>query len=253
MSKEARTTTSQTLDPRSERYVGAGRDIAIGGLNDVLNAEGSFFVGPETRSPAELMAPFANPYNAQVIDAVRGEYDLLRDQARTGVSQGATAAGGAALHGGSRAGVAEGVRLGEIDRAQAGQVAGLLSDSFWKSLDAGMGFADRNRMLEQQRLQEPLFRRQAALDLFERGRGPVGYTSENVERGSTAGTLGGLALTGIGLATGNPAAAAGGASRLFSGGSAANTPAFTEPLFPRTAGPGVGLRANQPGLHPLWR
>lgn len=162
--------------------------------------QGSFFAGPETRSIAELTNPFLNPFTQQVTDATRREFDVLRGQASRSSDQAATEAG---AFGGSRQAVLEGTRLGELDRAQASQIANLNRQGFQTALSAGLPFAAQQRSAMQQLLQEPLFRQGQALNFLGAGLGPTAFgTSEQIFQPGNpgAGFLGG-ASTGAGIGT----------------------------------------------------
>src|SRR5690606_27342516 len=127
----------------------------------------------------------------------------LRGQAQMATQQAATQAG---AFGGSRHGVAEGVRLGELDRAQASQIAGLLHSGYQQALGQGVAFAEHQRQLQQQQLQEPLFRQQLALGFQNMGMGPVGTTttstvdtpSNRLGSAASGAALGSALLPGVG-------------------------------------------------------
>ncbi len=85
---------------------------------------------------------FMNPYQQQVLNSVGGDYDRLRSQASMQSNQAATQAG---AFGGSRHGVTEGARLGELDSAQASTMAQLRQGGFNEAMGragqaANLGF-----------------------------------------------------------------------------------------------------------------
>jgi len=210
MGKDKTQTTTQTLDPSSQRFVDQMRSQAQGSSNAIQNM-GPLFAGADQRSIQEQMAPFMNPYIQQVIGGLGEQFDTLRAGARTQGSQAATAAG---AFNSSRHGVAEGVRLGEIDRAQGQQVGGLLSNQFNSALSTGLQHSEYQRALRERQLQEPLFRRQMQQQFMQGGLGPTGGTSTSVQPGNLMGDIAGAGL--IGLSMMNPAA--GIAAGAFGGG-----------------------------------
>lgn len=199
----SKTTGMQTLDSGSQGYVDQMRQYGQG-AGALINAGGSYFTGPQTMSIGEQISPFMNPYMGNVIGALGNEYDHLRDQAGMRTNQAATAAG---AFGGSRHGIAEGVRMGELDRAQMSQTAGLLQSGYQNAMNAALPYWEQQRQLQEQQLQEPFWRYQQGLGMMNLGMGPVGWntTSSSKQRESspsTMGTLGGMAVTGLGLASG---------------------------------------------------
>jgi hypothetical protein len=208
------TTQTTTLDPRSERFLqsmrGTARSAAATALGDPNK---SFFTGQFTQTPEEMASPFFNPFQERVVGGVQSAFDRLRDQSATNVSQAATAGG---AFGGSRHGVAQGIRAGELDRAEGQQIGGLLQSGFQNALGMGLNFAERQRQLREQQLQEPLFRQQNALNFMNLGMGPVGQTQTLTEPGGSplGGALGGAQ---IGSAFGPWGALAGGGLGLLGG------------------------------------
>lgn len=170
-------------DPNRPQFVGAGA-AGVGG-----QTPDSFFTGPQQQSVEQQIQPFLNPYMDQVIGGVNQQFDRLRGQAQAGVNQAATQAG---AFGGARHGVAQGVRLGEIDRAEGQQVGQLLGSGFRNAVSQGIPYAEQQRQLRQQQLQEPLFRQQQALGFLGTGLGgPSGQTSASQLPGGSV--LGGAA------------------------------------------------------------
>jgi hypothetical protein len=84
---------------------------------------GARALGGDQASINQLM----NPYQQQVLDAVSADYDRQRARASVEASDAATKAG---AFGGSRHGVMEGTRLGELDHSQLGTMAGLRAQGF---------------------------------------------------------------------------------------------------------------------------
>lgn len=156
-----------------------------------------------------------NPYLNNVVDATRGDYDNLRARTSQGINDQATAA---RAFGGSRHGVAEGVALGEVGRAEGSTLAGLRYQGFNDAMGragslANLGmqangelanFGDYRRRLAESN--DPALRRLAILQ------GAAGLpsgttTSQPVYQNRGAGFLGGAATgAGIGgqLSGGNP-------------------------------------------------
>jgi hypothetical protein len=208
MGKKKKQTVVQTADPKSQKYIDATRGYGDQAANVAMQGPaggGSWFTGPLQQTPAEMAQPFMNPYQDQVIAGVRGEFDHLRAKAGMGTDQAATQAG---AFGGSRHGVATGTRMGELDRAQASQIGGLLYQGHQNSMTQGMQFAEHQRQLQQQQLQDPLFRQQTALNFRNLGMGPVGSsTTQTTPSNPMGGAMSGAALgtaimPGIGTAVG---------------------------------------------------
>jgi hypothetical protein len=181
------------LDPQSNLYVNQMRNHArdasqqIGGLN--------FATGPQQLTPGQMAEPFMNPYMSQVIDATRGEYDHMRGQALTSANQQATQAG---AFGGSRHGIMAGARLGEIDRAQGSQIAGMLQGGYQSALGMGMQHAESQRMLQLQQQLEPYLRMQAQQQMLSGGMGPTGNVTSTQGAGpNRAGMAAGGAMAGF--------------------------------------------------------
>lgn len=209
-------TNTQTLDPQSQAFVNAMRQQAQTGAGAILNG-GPLFTGPIQQTPGEMAQGFMSPYIANVIGGLRGEFDHLRSQALTGSNQQATQAG---AFGGSRAAIMAGARMGELDRAQASQVAGLLNSGFQNAMGQGLDFAKYQQGLAQQAAMEPLFRQQQAMQLMNMGMGPVGFnttsTTTQPRQGNFLGGAAGGALTalGAGLTGGVPLAIGAGLGAL---------------------------------------
>ena len=188
MSKGGKKETVQTPDWASQQYINQMRAQGQQGAAVALDPNQSFFTGPMTQTPGEMAQAFMNPYQQNVIDGVRGEFDHLRNQAGMQAGQQATQAG---AFGGSRHGVMEGARLGELDRAQASQIGGLLYGGHQNAMQQGLGFAEHQRQLQEQQMQEPLFRQQQAQNFMNLGLGPTGtQTTEKTSGGGLMGLLG---------------------------------------------------------------
>jgi hypothetical protein len=187
------TVTTQQLDPSSRHYVERMRNWAVPGARSVMDQPGSFFAGPDQRSIAEQAAPFMNPYQQQVIDATRGEFDHMRAQAMQGVNAQATQAG---AFGGSRHGVMAGTRLGELDRAQGQQIGNMLHQGWNQSVQQGLGYSEYQRSLRERQMQEPIFRQQTGLSLLNLGMGPVGMQQATQMPSNRFGSIAGGATAG---------------------------------------------------------
>lgn len=225
------TTQTQTFDPATQRHIDRMRRGGAAGSGVALNQPGSFFTGPNTQSIQDIIAPFLNPYQDQVIGGINQQFDRSRGLATVAGNQAATAAG---AFNSSRHGVAEGVRLGEIDAAEAQQVGGFLSDQFNTAVNQGIGYNQYQNSLMQQKLQEPLFRQQMSQQLLQGSLGPTSGSVESRQKGSVFGDLMGLGTMAVGAFTGNPGLMAGGA-QMGGGGGAPMGGQF--PTFPG-GGPG---------------
>jgi hypothetical protein len=206
-SRNRQTTMTQGIDPASQRYVGQMRQQAMQGVGAATGTPGQFFLGSDA---AGSIQDHMNPYIQGVIDPMRAEFDLLRGQANVDVNQQAVGAG---AFGGSRHGIAAGQRLGEIDRAQAGQVAQLMHGGFQQAQQA----REHERQLLERQAMEPLFRQQQALQFMQGGLGPTGQTVTQTMPGqSIFGSAAGGAMTGFGIG-GPKGALIGGGLGLLSG------------------------------------
>lgn len=201
-------TTTTAPDPASQAYIQQMRGMAGGAANVATQGPqggGSWMTGPI--SPDQIQQAMS-PYLQNVIGGVRGEFDHLRSQAGMQTGQDATMAG---AFGGSRHGVAEGVRMGELDRAQTSQIGGLLNQGYGQAL----GFAEHQRGLQERQLQEPLWRQQQGLQMMNMGMGPVGQTQTTPMQSNKWGAALGGATAGS--AFGPWGAAAGGLGGLLFG------------------------------------
>jgi hypothetical protein len=218
MGKDKRQTTTQTLDPSSQGYVNGMRGAGRAASDYVMNAPGTFIPGTN-QSIDEILKPFMDPYMGQVIGGVRGEFDHLRSMARRGTTDAAIQSG---AYNGGRHGVAEGVRLGELDRAQTSQISGLLSSGFQNAMSNGLAYSEYQRALRERQAQEGIMRRQVSAQFLTGGMGPVGSESTQVQRGNIWADLAGAGLIGLGFMGGGPAGAA--AAATAGGG-----PSFSNP------------------------
>lgn len=187
--KKTTTSTSTGLDTQSQAYVDAMRKYGLQ-AGELINKEGSYFTGPQTMSIEDQVTPFMNPYIQNVINSTRGEFDHLRGLAAKDASSGATMAG---AWGGSRHGVAEGVRLGELDRAQGSTVAGLLQSGYQDAANRAIPYWEQQRQLKEQQLQEPFWRQQMGLGSMNMGMGPTGWNTNQTSRESGGSVLGNVA------------------------------------------------------------
>lgn len=205
-------TVTQTPDAASQGYINQLRALGQNGAGAAMTA-GPFFTGPQMQSVGDQAAAFMNPYTQNVVGAVQGQYDQLRGQAATDANQQATQQG---AFGGSRAALMQGARLGQLDQGQASTIAGLLQGGYQNALTMGTQYAEHQRQLQEQLMQEPLFRAQNALNFANLGLGPVGSTTiQQMPRNVLGGAAGG-AMAGAGV--GGPLGAAiGGGIGLLSG------------------------------------
>ena len=247
MSKASTQTTQQTqgLDPQSQAFVDQMRQQAQGAANVATGTPGSFVAGPDTRSIADQIAPFMNPYMNEVIGGVRGQFDAARGQAGRDAAQRATAAG---AFGGSRAAVERGARMGALDVGEASQIGGLLSSGFQNAMTQGLQFSEYQRALRERAAREPLFRQQMAQQFLGQGLGPVGMTdtTSQTQQGSTLGSVLGLAGTIGGAMLGGPAGASTG-GQLGGQLGGFNPPQFL-PSYGSPSGIGMSAGATGPSV-----
>jgi hypothetical protein len=209
-------------DPRTMQALGQ-----IGQLGGLAGLGGAALGG----DPAALQR-FMNPYQQNVIDQVGSQYDTLRAQANRESNDMATQAG---AFGGSRHGIMQGARLGQLDQGQAATMAGLQQQGFMNAQNQagiaanfGMGAlgqqmagGDYMRQIEQQRLgaQRQAFDEKQNwgvrnLDILRSGLSGTPYgqsqstpTSSNALAGMAGGALTGFQVggplgAGIGAAAG---------------------------------------------------
>ena len=152
-------------------YTRGTRDMASGQADQILNNPGSYFLGPDGRSISDQAAQFHNPYQNQVIEGIRSEYDHLRGQAGLNQAAGSTLAG---AFGGDRHQLQLGAAMGELGRGQAQQVGNLLHNNWTDSVDRGLQYSEYERALRERQAQEPIYRAQTAVGLRNAGAGPMG-------------------------------------------------------------------------------
>ena len=201
------TTATSAPDAASAPYIQQMRQFAMNAAGGM--PAGSLFTGGIT--PEQISAAMS-PFMGNVISGVRGEFDQMRQGAQMATDQAATQAG---AFGGSRHAIAQGARLGELDRAQASQIANLLQSGYGQAVN----LAQHNQALEQQKLMEPIFRAQTGLGFLNAGMGPVGMNSTSVQTQPTNKNVMGSALGGasVGAAFGPWGALAGGGLGLLGG------------------------------------
>lgn len=221
---------SQMLDPSSQAYVDWQRGVAQQGVNAAQGAPnladmyrvlggmgsggggGGFGGGvPNVGMFTDSVKQFMNPYIQNVVDATKGEFGAMRDQATTDANAMATRAG---AFGGSRAAAYLGARQGELDRAQGSQIAGLLSGGYDKASDnafnminaqsnaasaggAGAAAANANDLARAQfmfnaydrinQISDPLNRYSGMLGLANAGMGPTGWNQNTSTSGNERG------------------------------------------------------------------
>jgi hypothetical protein len=182
-----KTNQTSAVDPATAAYVQQVRNMALGMAGGGQQQQYTGLFRPDPRpsgvmgmDPGQLASQYMNPYQQQVIDATRGEYDHLRGQASMASDQAATQAG---AFGGSRHGIMEGARLGEIDRAQGSTIADLLASGYNNALGFGQN------------------QQQMGMNFLNMGMGPLGMTSNSTEKGSANPVMDllGLGLTGYGM------------------------------------------------------
>lgn len=123
---------------------GGAVPTSVGGAQDyytgaqTYGAQGNAALGGDAAAAAKYM----NPYQSQVLDAMTAQFGVQNKMTENQMNDAATRAG---AFGGSRHGIATGVALGENQRNQAAQYAGLLNSGFESAMgragqQAGMGF-----------------------------------------------------------------------------------------------------------------
>lgn len=113
----------------ANNYVAPGADPATtAALGNLQGAAGGFNLGMNALSgdPA-AMAQLMNPYTQQVINQMNAQYGKLANQSLNAVNDQATQAG---AFGGSRAAVAQGTALGQLNANQAAMQAQLLQSGY---------------------------------------------------------------------------------------------------------------------------
>lgn len=151
------------VDAASQAYIDQMRQQALGSLGGI--SASNFYASPDQINA--ITQQIQNPYTQQVLGGIGQEYDRLRQQAAVDTAQGATLAG---AYGGSRHGVAEGERLGALDRAQTQQQGQVLSDSYNRALSMAAPIA-------QQQAGAPVSAMQAQQQILQGGLGPTGTST----------------------------------------------------------------------------
>lgn len=169
----------------------AGPSPLVGGATDYnsglmkAGATGAAALGGDASATQQLM----NPYQQQVIDAMRAQAGVTNQQGMNTISDAATRAG---AFGGSRQGVATGTMLAQNSRDLNSNIGGLLSTGFDNAMtraanSAGLGFnaAGANANLGMGGVGSP---QQWLLNMLNQAyKGPMGSTSSGTTTGTYAG------------------------------------------------------------------
>lgn len=168
MSKGGQTTaTVPRMNPADQAYIRRMREHAMGAGQALA---GPLTTGPLTQTPEQMAAAFMNPFEQQVIGGMRGQFDAARARALADARMQATLAG---AFGGSRDDVFAATRLGELDRTEASQIGDLLFRGYDQAMTRGLEFAEHQRRLEQERMQEPMMRHRFQQEAMQQGMGPM--------------------------------------------------------------------------------
>lgn len=158
---------------------------------------GSWFEGEQKQSIGDQVSPFMNPYIDKVVGAVNTQFDHLRSGARNDTKQQATLAG---AYGGTRHGVAEGVRMSALDRTQMGILGDLYKGGYDNALTQGVDYAEQQRLRREQVRQEPIWKQEQAQRMLNFGMGSTGTNTTTIAPGPSAfGQAVGAAQAGMGL------------------------------------------------------
>lgn len=180
------------------RAAGGQMPTQIGGAQDYYGgATAAGRTGIDALSGnADAAAKFMNPYQLQVLDQMTKQFGVQNQMTERQMNDAATRAG---AFGGSRHGVATGVALGENQRNQAAQYAGLLNSGFEGAMGragqvAGMGFdaAGAGATLGAQYGSPDLWRMEA----LRRGFSGMPYGQTYSGRGNTTGYTAGYSIPG---------------------------------------------------------
>ena len=166
--------TTTGPDRRSQDYIDRGRGYGQDAYNTALNNPNPFFHGPSNMSIGDQAAPFFNPFQDEVIGSIRDEFNFLRGQAGLDADTAAISQG---AFGGSRAAAERGARFGELDRGQTRQIGDLRYRGYQDAVTQGLQYQEYLRNLRERQAQEPLYRHQAANQLYWGGLGPVGQST----------------------------------------------------------------------------
>jgi len=193
---------SQTtnVDPATQAFI--EQFLRPGGirLSNAAVGIGAGIPGLDPSFGPESFRPFLNPFLEQVLGASNREFDEAEARARQAARIESTLSGTGR---GSGAGVLEGTRLGEIDRARASASAGIFSQGF-----------DRASGLALNRSQNDLNRLLASQGILAGSIGPHGTvtSSDNgagtLERLLAGGASGALFGAGLQTPAGDPASGA---------------------------------------------
>jgi len=157
--KEGSTLDPQTQAFRKQIYDQANKAAGasgggVAGTNPYLDQAGSILGNLGMGN----VDNFQNPYQQQVVDALRGEFANTRSQTMSALDDQATRQG-AFQSRNNRQGVAQGQALGELGRAENSQIGGLLyqgNQDAWSRAQqtAGMSaaYGDQQRNYQQQQL-----------------------------------------------------------------------------------------------------
>lgn len=209
---------------------------ALDRMGQDISGAGDFNFSPEQMDPNRAQA-FFNPFEDQVVGAAQQNFDRQRQQALNQAAQEATGAG---AFGGSRSGILQAQALGDVNRNESQTLAQLRNQGFQNAQQmaaqehglmqnlgfgsaqaaqqgrlrgAGLGLqqagqqfqmGERQRQIQQQRLQEPLFRQRQALQMANSGFGmPTGQTTRGTTTteesgGGLFGNLLGAGMTAVG-------------------------------------------------------
>jgi hypothetical protein len=174
----AKTQASGGQDAASQQYINQMRQMGIQNAQSAMNQP----LVPGLQDIQANAAGFMNPYQSQVIDGMRGEFDFMRGQAMNMTNANATQAG---AFGGSRHGVMAGARLGELDRAQGQQIGNMMHSGYQNAMQQG-------QQLSYAQAQEPMMRQNQAMSMMQQGMGPTGWNQQSTAPANVAGGLAGI-------------------------------------------------------------
>ena len=123
---------AQAMGGMPGQYDAFGQSFAGGGPNIGAYSQAGSAAARALGGDRSAQQSMMDPYQSQVIDALGGEYDRMRDKASMATNSEATGAG---AFGGSRHALLEGERLGALDRGQMSDTANLLSGGYNSMMD----------------------------------------------------------------------------------------------------------------------
>lgn len=170
----SRQTGTTTIDPRSAAF----QDLIRSGAVNAAGEISADMFAPGTQDILELTAALQNPFAQEQISALEDQAQRQQGLSRVATQQAATAAG---AFGGSRHGIAEGVRAAEIDRALAAETADILSSTQQRALQAALPLAS-------QQASAPLQALLAQQGVLQGALGPTGTTTTGTQAGTQTGT-----------------------------------------------------------------